>query len=107
MNIEIRKLTPDLAEDYVHFFDITPHDDNTAKDELPCYCITWRSDDSYVSDNRHWFPTREERRERAIHFVKTECLQGYLAFMMVRLWDGATLLQSVRAASTIIVIIGR
>lgn len=28
MNIEIRKLTPELAEDYVNFFDVTPHDDN-------------------------------------------------------------------------------
>ena len=27
MNIEIRRLTPELADDYVHFFDITPHDE--------------------------------------------------------------------------------
>ncbi|HWS28780.1 MAG TPA: GNAT family N-acetyltransferase [Clostridia bacterium] len=80
MNIEIRKLTPDLAEDYVHFFDVTPHDDNTIKDELPCYCVTWRSDDSYVIDNRHWFSTREERRDRAIQFVRGGYLQGYLAY---------------------------
>ena len=57
MDIIIKKLTPELAEEYAHFFDVTPHDDKTDKDELPCYCITWRSDDSYVSDNRHWFPT--------------------------------------------------
>jgi ribosomal protein S18 acetylase RimI-like enzyme len=80
MNIEIRRLTPDLADDYAHFFDVTPHDDHIAKDELPCYCVTWRGDDSYVSDNRHWFPTREERRERAIQFVRDGSLQGYLAY---------------------------
>ena len=80
MNIEIRKLTPDLADEYVHFFDVTPHDDNTIKDELPCYCVTWRSDDSYISDNRHWFPTREERREQAHRFVRAGHLQGYLAY---------------------------
>jgi GNAT superfamily N-acetyltransferase len=59
MKIEIRRLTPDLAEDYAHFFDVTPHDDNI--DEHKCYCVTWRSDASYDNGN-HWFPTREERR---------------------------------------------
>ena len=81
MNIEIRKLTPDLAEYYALFFDVTPHDDHTAKAELPCYCVTWRSDDTYVGNNDHFYPTREERRERAIQFVKDGKLQGYLAFL--------------------------
>ncbi len=79
MNIEIKKLTPNLAEDYVHFFDVTPHDVNV--DEHKCYCVTWRSDDSYTGDGDHWFPTREERRERAISFVKSGSLQGYLAYV--------------------------
>lgn len=76
MNLEIRKLTPALADDYVHFFDVTPHNFNEQK----CYCVTWRSDNSYVGDGDHWFPTEEERRERAIHFAKTGSLQGYLAY---------------------------
>ena len=80
MDIEIRKLTPELAEAYVHFFDVTPHDDGTAKEELPCYCVTWRSDASYGMDGRHWFPTREERRERALQYVREGSIQGYLAF---------------------------
>ena len=80
MNIEIKKLTPDLADAYAHFFDVTPHDDHTVKNELPCYCVTWRSDESYANDNRHWFPTREERRERALQYVKDGSLQGYLAY---------------------------
>ena len=79
VTIEIRKLTSDLAEDYAHFFDVTPHDDHTAKDELPCYCVTWRNDDTYIG-NDHWYPTREERRERAIQFIKDGKLQGYLAY---------------------------
>jgi len=78
MNIKIRKLTPGLAEEYVHFFDVTPHDVN--KDESKCYCVTFRSDDSYASDGSHWYPTREERREHAIQFVRTGSLQGYLAY---------------------------
>ena len=80
MNIEIRKLTPDLAEEYVHFFDVTPHDDHTSKDELQCYCVTWRRNDSYNGDGDHWYPTREERRNRAIQFVKAGSIQGYLAY---------------------------
>ena len=28
MNIEIRQLTPNLVEDYVRFFDTSPHADN-------------------------------------------------------------------------------
>lgn len=80
MNIEIRKLTPDLAENYAHFFDVTPHWDSIPKDELPCYCVTWRSDDTYTGNGDHWYPTREERRERAIQFVRAGSLQGYLAY---------------------------
>src|SRR5665647_1705197 len=78
MNIEIKKLMPDLAEDYAHFFDVTPHDVNI--DEQKCYCVTWRSDDSYANGEAHWFPTREERRTRAIQFVRADSLQGYLAY---------------------------
>ena len=33
-----------------------------------------------MSDNRHWFPTREERRSNAIQFVQNGGLQGYLAY---------------------------
>ena len=80
MDIEIRKLTPDFAEDYAHFFDVTPHDDHTVKDELPCYCITWRNDETYDDENTHWYPTREERRERAMQFVRSGSIQGYLAY---------------------------
>lgn len=75
MNIEIRKLTPDLVEDYIHFFDVTPHNF-----EIKCYCVTWRSDASYADSENHWFPTCEERRSRAIQYVKDSSIQGYLAY---------------------------
>lgn len=78
MDIKIRKLSHDLSEEYVHFFDVTPHGDK--KDENICYCVTWRGDDSYAGNGDHWYPTREERRERAIGFVKSGSLQGYLAY---------------------------
>lgn len=46
MNIEIRKLAPDLVEDYVSFFDTTPHYYN--KDEHKCYCVCWCSADHRI-----------------------------------------------------------
>lgn len=78
MDIIIKPLTPDLAEEYARFFDETPHDVNI--DERKCYCVTWRSDASYVGNDDHWFSTREERRTRAIGFVKDGYIQGYLAY---------------------------
>lgn len=38
MNIEIRRLSPDLAEDYAHFFNVTPY--NVKTDGSKCYCVT-------------------------------------------------------------------
>lgn len=74
MTIEIRKLTPDLAEDYVRFFDATPHDDNVA--EHKCYCVCWSNDD-YEGKN---FSTVEERRKYAFQYVRNQNIQGYLAY---------------------------
>jgi len=74
MNIEIRKLTPDLAEDYVHFFDITPHDDNI--DDHKCYCVCFCNDDYEGKD----FSTVENRRDYAYKYVKGNNIQGYLAY---------------------------
>ena len=78
MEIDIRPLTPELAEDYARFFDITPH--NEGEGGIKCYCVVWRSDSSYTGDGDHWFPTQEERRERATQFVRNGNLQGYLAY---------------------------
>lgn len=74
MNIEIRKLTPDLAEDYVHFFDVTPHDDNV--DENKCYCVCWSNEDYKKKD----LSTAENRRECAYEYVRGNNVQGYLAY---------------------------
>lgn len=90
MNIEIKKLTPGLAEEYVRFFDETPHD--AGIDEQKCYCVTWRSDESYAHGEAHWFPTREERRTRAAGFVRAGSIQGYLAYLGDRIvgWCNAS-----------------
>jgi len=74
MDIIIKKLTKELAEDYVHFFDTTPHDYNV--DEHKCYCVCWCSDESEGKD----FSTREKRKFYANKYVKENILQGYLAY---------------------------
>ena len=74
MDIQIQKLAPHLAEDYVHFFDTTPHDNNV--EEHKCYCVCWCNDDYEGKD----FSTAEKRRECALQYVKNNTIQGYLAY---------------------------
>jgi GNAT superfamily N-acetyltransferase len=74
MAIEIRKLIPNLAEDYVHFFDTTQHDDNV--DEHKCYCVCWCNDDYEGKD----FSIAANRRKYALQYVKSNNIQGYLAY---------------------------
>lgn len=74
MDIEIRKLIPELAEDYVRFFDTTPHDNNV--DEHKCYCVCWCNDDYEGKD----LSTVEKRRECALQYVKGNNIQGYLVY---------------------------
>ena len=75
MNISIKRLTPELTEDYLHFFDVTPHDDNI--DEHKCYCVCWCSADHRVETD---FLSRNKRRELARQYVKDSVIQGYLAY---------------------------
>jgi len=74
MDIKICKLEPDLAEEYVHFFDITPHDDNV--DEHKCYCVCWCNEDFEGID----LSLVEERRKCAFEYVRGNNIQGYLAY---------------------------
>ena len=62
------------AEDYVHFFDTTEHDDNIP--EHKCYCVCWCNDDYEGKD----FSSAEKRRKAAVDYIKGNNIQGYLAF---------------------------
>ena len=74
MELEIRKLTPEYAADYVKFFDETPHDDGV--DEEKCYCVCWCNKDCEGVD----FTSREKRRSLAAKYVEENAIQGYLAY---------------------------
>jgi len=77
MDIEIRRLTPDLAEDYVRFFDKTPHSERP--DNFKCYCVMWSSDNHHIL-NRRFLPSEAIRRKTAVRYVEQSILQGYLAY---------------------------
>lgn len=74
MDIEIKQLSPELADDYVRFFDITPHDEYV--DAHKCYCVCWCADDYEGKD----FSTVQKRRAAAHAYVQQSILQGYLAY---------------------------
>lgn len=74
MDVIIRKLTPELAEDYIHFFDTTPH--ATGKEEHRCYCVWWASADI----EQESYATVEERRDIAVKYINGNNIQGYLAY---------------------------
>ncbi len=74
MDIEIRRLTPDLVEDYIRFFDETPH--NQRHQGAKCYCVYWCNDCCEGQD----FRTKAARRNYAIRCVQSSKIQGYLAY---------------------------
>ena len=75
MNIEIRKLTPDLLEDYISFFETDAHLDNPHEDR--CYCVCWSSADDRVGTD---YSSPEKRRDLAIEYINRGMIQGYLAY---------------------------
>ena len=74
MNIEIKKLTPELAEEYACFFDETPHNDEFKR---KCYCVSWRAD---AAKGEAWPDKTADRRAAAVERVKNGHIQGYLAY---------------------------
>lgn len=72
--MDICKLSPDRLDDYLRFFDTTPHDDEV--DEHKCYCVCWSS----AEDSGEDFSTAASRRELAVRYINAGCLQGYLAY---------------------------
>jgi len=76
MNIDIRRLSPDAVDDYIHYFDTTPHWYDSDKNK--CYCIPYCNDD--YEDIKSLVTTEEGKRQYAIQSVKNGKLQGYLAY---------------------------
>jgi GNAT superfamily N-acetyltransferase len=76
MTYDIRELTPDLAEDYIRFFETEDHSDEIP--EHKCYCVCWASADH--RGDRDLMSTAEKRKRLAYSYVKEGRIQGYLAY---------------------------
>ncbi len=80
MNIEIQRLSPELIEDYLHFFDITPHSEKPDRNECRCYCVWWCGENQNNEIFEKYLETKEKRREYARSKIIESKIQGYLAF---------------------------
>ena len=75
MDIVIKKLTPELLNDYLLFFETDAHADNPDEDR--CYCVCWCSADHRTRTD---FSSPEKRRELAVQYINDGLIQGYLAY---------------------------
>lgn len=72
--IVIRRLTPDLCEDWLRYFDGAAFKDHG--DWAFCYCLEGHLD---PKTQQEWTDPGE-RREKAIEWIKSGKMQGYLAY---------------------------
>jgi len=73
--MDIRALTPDLAEDFFDFFDHRAFSDNPYW--KGCYCTFFHRPEKVSEEDARQRPTR---REQARSLIQEGVLQGYLAF---------------------------
>lgn len=80
MDISIQKLTVELLDDWLAYFDREAFTDN--EEWCGCYCMCYHWDEE-LNRERSWDCSRESvafNREKAIHFIQTGRMQGYLAY---------------------------
>lgn len=73
--VAIRPLSPELCEDWLHFFDKIAFQDH--EDWAFCYCLEGHLD---RKTQEEWTDPAE-RREKAIELIRTGVMQGYLAYL--------------------------
>lgn len=73
--IEIRRLSPALCEDWLHFFDEIAFRDH--QDWAFCYCLEGHLDPKTQGE---WTDAKE-RREKAVEMIQAGEMQGYLAYL--------------------------
>ena len=81
MQISVCKLTPELLDDWLSYFDKDAFSDN---DEwCGCYCMCYHWDEA-LQKKRAWNCDKDcaaFNREQAIDFIKRGRMQGYLAYI--------------------------
>ncbi len=73
VSLEILPLTPAYCEEYLHFFDVTPHWEKER--DYRCYCVCWAAARQDGED----LGTGEARRAAAERYVRSGAIRGYLA----------------------------
>lgn len=73
MDIEIKRLSPELVEDYLSFFDMM---NSIGKKEYCCYCVCWAATIGELNE----CTTAVKQKEIAKRYIKNNYLQGYLAY---------------------------
>ena len=80
MNIEIRKLSVDLLDDWLYFFDNIAFTDNSEWAGCYCMCYHWNET---LENKKEWNCSKSDapyNRKCAVRFIKKGIIQGYLAY---------------------------
>jgi len=80
MNIEIRKLSADLLDDWLDFFDNTAFSDNDEWAGCYCMCHHWNT---ALQSEKEWDCSKSNaahNRKHAEEYIKKGIMQGYLAY---------------------------
>ena len=80
MNIEVRKLSVDLLDDWLSFFDDTAFSDNDEWAGCYCMCYHWSE---ALESKKSWDCSKVDapyNRKCAVRFIKKGIMQGYLAY---------------------------
>ena len=75
MELDIRRLTPELLDDYLYFFDTVAFADHPAWSQ--CYCLAFHFEPAWDAED---IEAENPWRKRAVRFVRGGKLQGYLAY---------------------------
>ncbi len=76
MELTIKELTPDLLEDFLHFFDNVAFSDNPGWGG--CYCHFYH----FPGNMEEWGKaTKDQNRNATISLIKEEVMKGLLAFV--------------------------
>lgn len=81
MNIEIKRLTPELIKDYIDFFDKVAFTDN--REWAGCYCVWYHLSEELEEERKNYVVVEGTsfNRELAIRMIKAGSLRGYLAYV--------------------------
>lgn len=80
MNLEIKKLSPDLLDDWLYFFDNVAFTDNDEWSGCYCMCYHWNES---LNRKKEWNCSKSDapyNRSCAIDFIRKGKMQGYLAY---------------------------